>query len=87
MPSNKKRINLTVSESLYEQIQAYKNENGIDSDATACLQLVAKAIQSYETSKAMLSLLNTLSPDELKTISNEGWDAFAQYRQDSESKK
>lgn len=83
MPSIKKRINLTVSETLYDQIQAFKFENGIDSDATACLQLVAKALQSYETSKKMLALLDSLSPDELKKISNEGWDAFAQSRKDS----
>ena len=38
MPSDKKRINLTIPDEIYERLQAYKNETGIVNDATACLQ-------------------------------------------------
>ena len=35
MPSDKKRINLTIPDELYVRLQAYKNEQGISSDASA----------------------------------------------------
>ena len=40
MPSDKKRINLTVTDELYARIQEYKKEHGVSGDASACLQLI-----------------------------------------------
>lgn len=44
MPSENKRINLTVPDEIYEQLQQYKAENGFISDATACLHLIIKRL-------------------------------------------
>lgn len=45
MPSDKKRINLTVPDDLYQRIQAYQTERGIFFTASACLQLIVKALK------------------------------------------
>ena len=75
MPSNKKRINLTVPDNIYEQIQAFKEENGLESDATACLQLVVRQLKAQESTKAMMSMIHKMSIDDLTKISQEGWTA------------
>lgn len=46
MPSDKKRINLTVPDSVYKKLENYKEENGIFQDATACLQLLILALRN-----------------------------------------
>lgn len=48
MPSEKKRINLTVPDDVYERIQAYMKANGLYSDATACLQLICLRLNTEE---------------------------------------
>ena len=48
MPTNKKRINLTVSEDLFLQISEYRLKYGIQSDAAACLQLIYQQLNQLE---------------------------------------
>lgn len=72
MPTTNKRINLTVPDVLYEKIQAYKGENGIQSDASACIQLISAQLRSLENSKAMLEAMRKFTPEQLQQISNEG---------------
>lgn len=50
MPSRNKRINLTVPAELYAKIQAYRLENGITSDAAACMQLITVRLLSVLSS-------------------------------------
>ena len=76
MPTKNKRINLTVPEPLYEKIQAFKDENGITSDASACIQLVSAQLRALENSKAMLEAMRKLTPEQLMDISREGFDAM-----------
>lgn len=76
MPTKNKRINLTVPEPLYEKIMAFKDENGIASDAGACLQLISNQLRSIETSKAMLEAMRGFTPDQLLQISKEGFDTL-----------
>lgn len=45
MPSDKKRINLTVPDAVYQQLQVYKESNGLTNDATACLQLIVQRLR------------------------------------------
>ena len=33
MPSDKKRINLTIPDNIYQQLQTFKADNGITNDA------------------------------------------------------
>lgn len=72
MPSDKKRINLTVPDGIYEKLQMYKEENGISNDATACLQLIVQQLKSQENSKIMLKLLQESSVEQLVQMSNQG---------------
>ena len=72
MPSHKKRINLTIPDELYVRLQAYKNEQGISSDASACLQLIVQQLNGLEQSKAMLRLINNCSVEQLNKLSMEG---------------
>lgn len=72
MPSDKKRINLTIPDELYVRLQAYKNEQGISSDASACLQLIVQQLNGLEQSKAMLRLINNCSVEQLNKLSMDG---------------
>lgn len=72
MPTTKKRINLTVSEHVYQQLQSYKEDNGFSSDAAACMQLIVQQLKSQETTKAMLNALRQITPEQLRLLSNEG---------------
>lgn len=44
MPSEKRRINLTIPEDIYQQLQEYKEYNGLYRDASACLQLIVQQL-------------------------------------------
>lgn len=72
MPSDKKRVNLTIPDELYARLQAYKDEQGISSDASACLQLIVQQLNGLEHSKAMLRLINNCSVEQLNKLSMEG---------------
>lgn len=48
MPSTLKRINLTVPPEIYAELQKYKYEQGIATDASACLQLITQALRKIE---------------------------------------
>lgn len=73
MPSDKKRINLTVTDELYVRIQEYKKEHGIAGDASACLQLIVQQLNNLENSKAMLQLIQNCTVEQLTTMSQEGF--------------
>lgn len=72
MPTTKKRINLTVPDPVYEQLQAYKELNGIVNDASACLQLIVQQLKAQETSRAFMKLVQDSSMEQLMQLSNEG---------------
>ena len=72
MPTTNKRINLTIPENIYERLTSYKTKNGITSDASACLQLIVRQLDSIETGEQMLQMMKKFSLDELKEISDIG---------------
>lgn len=72
MPTTNKRINLTLPETVYERILAYKQKNGITSDASACLQLIVRQLDSIATGEQMMQLMSRFSLDEIKEISDIG---------------
>lgn len=76
MPTTNKRINLTVPEPLYEKIQAFKEEQGIASDASACIQLVKQQLRGLENLKTMVELASKLDRDQLMQLTQEGYDAL-----------
>ena len=72
MPTTNKRINLTIPDQLYERIQAYKQKNGITSDASACLQLVKRQLDTIDHDDMMMKMVSKFSLEELQNISNMG---------------
>ena len=78
MPSTKKRINLTVPDNIYQQLQTYKELNGISNDASACLQLVVQQLKAQENTRVMMQAFMAMKPHEMETISLEGMKALQQ---------
>lgn len=76
MPSDKKRINLTVPDSVYTRILAYKEKQGIPNDASACLQLIVQQLKSQEESAAMLEFIRASSAEQLLAISKDGMESL-----------
>lgn len=76
MPSTKKRINLTVPDSVYEQLQVYKEQNGLSNDATACLQLIVQQLKAQEEGRLMKQIMQSFSADQLLRLSKEGYDYY-----------
>ncbi len=74
MPSTKKRINLTVPDNIYDKLQAYKYENGLENDATACLQLIVQQLNSRENNKALMQLLKEIPREVLLQSAERGFD-------------
>lgn len=72
MPSDKKRINLTVPDELYEKLQVYKQKNGIINDATACFQLIVQQLQSQEQNEIIMNLMSKATPEQLDDIAKIG---------------
>lgn len=72
MPSNKKRINLTVSDELYARIQRHKEKYGITNDAGACLQLIVQQLNGLDNAEAFAKLIKENTLENLMAISNEG---------------
>ena len=68
MPSEKKRINLTVPDNIYEKLQRFKYENGIENDATACMQLIVKQLKAQEQGEAMMETLRKIPKEEWSKI-------------------
>lgn len=73
MPSDKKRINLTVPDEIYDRLQTYKEKNGITNDASACLQLIVQQLKAQENGELMLKLIQNSSVDQLMQMSKEGF--------------
>ena len=76
MPSTKKRVNLTVPDSVYEQLQVYKEQNGLSNDATACLQLIVQQLKAQEEGRLMKQIMQRFSADQLLRLSKEGYDYY-----------
>lgn len=72
MPTTNKRINLTIPDNIYERLLAYKQKNGITSDASACLQLIIRQLDSIAEGEKMMELMSRFSLEDLKQISDLG---------------
>lgn len=79
MPSEKKRINLTVPDEVYEQIQLYKRENGIENDASACLQLIVLQLKAQKNSKAIFAMMQNFTLEQIQELSMDGTKALKEF--------
>ena len=85
MPSTKKRINLTVPDAVYDQLQVYKQERGITNDASACLQLIVQHLRSEEISRAYMHALRAVTPEQLAELSAEGTQYLKEFAESQNS--
>ena len=72
MPTTNKRINLTMPDNIYARLLTYKQKNGITSDASACLQLIVRQLDSIDASEQMIKMMSKYSLDEIKQLSDIG---------------
>ena len=72
MPSDKKRINLTVPDDVYERLQEYKKAACISNDASACSQLIVLQLKAQKNIRLMQNLLEQKSLEQLQQMSDEG---------------
>ena len=72
MPSDQKRINLTIPDDVYELLQEYKKEACVSNDATACLQLIILQLKAQKNSKVAMRVFANLSQEQLQQAFNEG---------------
>ena len=80
MPSDKKRINLTIPDNIYQQLQTFKADNGITNDATDCLQLIVQQLKAQENEKLIRKFINGTSIEQLRQLNSEGIALLEQER-------
>jgi predicted CopG family antitoxin len=78
MPTIKKRVNLALSDQVYERLLKYKEKNGISSDAGACVMLITRQLEAIENTEKMLEAASKFSLEELQQIANVGVPAVKQ---------
>lgn len=78
MPTIKKRVNLALSDDVYERLQRYREKNGITSDAGACVMLIVRQLDAIEESEQMMNMISRFSKDELQQLSNIGLSMLQQ---------
>ena len=79
MPTEKKRVNLSIPDTVYDRLLVYKQKNGITSDAGACLQLIIRQLEAIENTEKMLEAASKFSLEELQQIANVGLPTVKQF--------
>lgn len=72
MPTIKKRVNLALSDDVYQRLQKYREKNGITSDAGACVMLIVQQLDAIENNEKMMDMISRFSLEELQSLSNLG---------------
>lgn len=72
MPTDKKRVNLTIPEDVYDRIVNFRKKNSIASDAGACLQLIQRQLDSIDQMEEMMQMVRQFTPDDLRKINDIG---------------
>lgn len=72
MPTDKKRVNITIPEDVYDRLQAYRVKYAISTDAGACLQLIVRQLDSIERGEQMMQMMSRFSMEEIKELSDIG---------------
>lgn len=72
MPTEKKRVNLTIPEEVYERIVNFRKKNSIPSDAGACLMLIQRQLDNIDQTEDMMKMVRQFTPDDLRKISDIG---------------
>lgn len=87
MPTVKKRVNLALSDEVYERLQKYREKNGISSDAGACVMLIVRQLDAIDESEQMMSMVSRFSKEELQQLSSFGLDLIMKASEKGNDKK
>lgn len=72
MKDGNKRVNLTFIPEIYEKMQAFKEKNGITSDASAAMQLIVRQLISLEQAEAYTEFMRSLPPEKIADMAQQG---------------
>lgn len=72
MPTTKKRVNLALSDDVYERITAFMKKNGITSVAGACVMLIVQQLDAIDDNTKMMDFISHFPLEELQKLSNLG---------------
>ena len=72
MPTDKKRVNLTIPEEVYTRLQTYRTKYGISTDAGACLQLIIRQLDSIDNGEKMMQMVSRFTAEELQQMATMG---------------
>lgn len=81
MPTTKKRVNLALSEEVYDKLQQYKERYGITSDAGACVMLIVRQLDAIAESERLMEMMKKFSKEELQQMSEYGVEAILRMKE------
>ena len=87
MPTEKKRVNLTIPEEVYERIINFRKKNSIPSDAGACLMLIQQQLDNIERTEEMMKMVRQFTPDDLRKINDIGMNQLTSFMESEAVKK
>ena len=87
MPTEKKRVNLTIPEEVYERIINFRKKNSIPSDAGACLMLIQRQLDSIDHAEEMMRMVRQFTPDDLRKINDFGMNQLTTLLESEAAKK
>ena len=87
MPTEKKRVNLTIPEEVYERIASFRKKNSIPSDAGACLMLIQQQLDNIERTEEMMKMVRQFTPDDLRKINDIGMNQLTSFMESEAAKK
>lgn len=87
MPTEKKRVNLTIPEDVYERLANFRKKNSIPSDAGACLQLIQRQLDSIDQMEEMMKMVRQFTPDDLRKINDIGMNQLTNFMNAEAAKK
>ena len=70
MPTDKKRVNLTIPDEVYTRLQAYRTKYGISTDAGACLQLIIRQLDSIDNGERIMQMVSRFTEAELQQMTS-----------------
>ncbi len=72
MPTQKKRVNLALSDDVHERIIEFMKKNGITSVAGACVMLIVQQLDAIDNNAKMMDFISHFPLEELQKLSNLG---------------
>lgn len=76
MPTTNKRVYITIPASVEEDLKNYMARYGIRTYATACTQLITRALENERKAQETMDMLKQFTPEQLEAFSAIGLQAL-----------